>query len=435
MSNRRVRPFTGLSGVARVPGDKSISHRSVIFGSIATGRTRVRGFLPGQDPLATIRAFRQMGVRIEQHAPSELEIEGVGLHGLKAPNAPIDVGNSGTTIRLMAGLMSGQSFDCVLDGDASIRRRPMKRVMGPLAQMGADIADADGEGHAPLRISALGKGKRLRAIDYESPVASAQVKSSILLAALYADGTTCVSEPAPSRDHTERMLVAMGVSLSREATRVCLSGGQQPEGRDIDVPGDISSAAFPIVASLISAEGEIVLRGVGMNPTRDGLIEALSRMGAGIDIENLREQAGEPVADLRVRPMRLRGTEIGGTIIPRMIDEIPAFAVAACFADGETLIRDAGELRVKESDRIATMTEELGKLGIEVEPLPDGMRIRGESNRRVSGGVVASHGDHRVAMSLAACAARADDEIVIEDIACVETSFPGFFELMESLAG
>ncbi len=434
MSGARVPPIRRLQGEVRIPGDKSISHRGVILGSIARGRTRVSGFLAGDDPLATVGAFRQMGVKIERLAETDLAIDGVGLGGLRPAAEPIDVGNSGTTIRLLAGLLAAQAFPSVLDGDASIRRRPMGRVMAPLREMGARIEDADGKGHAPLKISGLAAGEFLRAVAYKSPVASAQVKSALLLAGLFAKGRTCVMEPAPSRDHTERMLSFMGVPVERGAGGVCIEGGRQPVGAEIQVPGDISSAAFLLVAGLLSSKSDLILKDVGVNPTRDGILEVLGAMGAKIEIRNRRERSGEPVADLHVHPSPLRGTRVGGAVIPRLIDEIPVLAVAACFAQGETIISDAAELRVKESDRIQTMTVELGKLGIRVEPLPDGLKIQGDPRRRVSGGAVDSHGDHRVAMSLAVCGVRSEGEIAISDVDCVQTSFPGFFGRLQELS-
>ncbi|MEW6775240.1 MAG: 3-phosphoshikimate 1-carboxyvinyltransferase [Bdellovibrionota bacterium] len=434
MSDRRAKPFRKIAGEARIPGDKSISHRSVMLGSLATGTTRVRGFLPGDDPLATIGCFEAMGVKIERPARTELVIHGVGLGGLKAPTKNLDVGNSGTTIRLLSGIMAAQPFDSVLDGDASIRRRPMGRVMEPLAQMGAQIEGIGGKGNAPLRVRGLPKGKKLKGVTYKSPVASAQVKSALLLAGLYAEGETVVLEPAVSRDHTERMFAWMGVETRKVEGGVSLRGGQQPKGRDIEVPSDISSAAFLIVAALLAKEGELLLKDVGVNPTRDGIVEVLCKMGGKIEVLNPRERSGEPVADLKIQASRLKAGKIGGAVVPRLIDEIPVLAVAAAFAEGETVISDAQELRVKESDRIATMGEELGKLGIQIEPLPDGMKIRGNPERSVSGGRVDSHGDHRVAMSLAVCGAKANGEIEVGDTACVETSFPGFFELLSEVS-
>ncbi|MCB0219876.1 MAG: 3-phosphoshikimate 1-carboxyvinyltransferase, partial [Chrysiogenetes bacterium] len=333
MKSVRVAPKRGVCGSALVPGDKSISHRSVMLGSIAEGVTEVTGFLAGEDPLATMAAFREMGVEIA-HNGTNLTIHGVGLHGLKKPARTLDIGNSGTSIRLMSGLLSGQAFETVIDGDASIRKRPMKRVIEPLSKMGARIEDADGAGHAPLTIRGVAPGQKLQAIKYESPVASAQVKSAILLAGLYADGKTTVREPHPSRDHTERMLAHMGVRLERGDWGASIVGGAQPKAATIDVPADISSAAFFLVAALLAGEGELVLPKVGVNPTRDGIIEALQSMGAKIELENPRELGGEPVADLRVAPGALKGATIGGALIPRLIDEIPALCVAACFAEG-----------------------------------------------------------------------------------------------------
>lgn len=434
MKSTRVSPKKGVGGKALVPGDKSVSHRSVMLGSIAEGVTEVSGFLAGDDPLATMAAFQAMGVNIERTSETGLVIHGVGLHGLKKPAKTLDIGNSGTSIRLMSGLLSGQHFGVTLDGDASIRKRPMKRVMEPLSKMGARLKDADGAGHAPLAIEGLPAGQKLQAIEYESPVASAQVKSAIILAGLYADGKTTVREPHPSRDHTERMLAHMGVELDHGDWGASIVGGVQPKAATIDVPADISSAAFFLVAALLAGEGTLLLPKVGVNPTRDGIVEALKAMGANIKLENQRNLAGEPVADLRVTQGKLRGTTIGGALIPRLIDEIPAIAVAACFAEGTTTIQDAKELRVKETDRIATMVEELTKIGAKVEPRDDGMVIHGNPALRVPGCTFKSHGDHRVAMSMALTSFRADAESTIEDIACVETSFPGFFELLAEVS-
>ena len=358
-----IRPAARLAGEASVPGDKSISHRSVMFGALAEGTTHVRGFLPGADCLSTVAFFRQLCVEIEQVTPEELLVHGVGLNGLKEPADVLDVGNSGTTMRLMLGILAGQPFHAALTGDASIRRRPMGRVAVPLRQMGAQIDGREEGKFAPLSV----RGQKLQAMRYDSPVASAQVKSAVLLAGLFAEGKTGVREPEPSRDHTERMLQAFGVPVTEEDGYVTVAGGSRLKAAEIDVPGDISSAAFLIVAAAILPGSDVVIRGVGINPTRTGLLDVLSAMGADIEPFNVRTSGGEPIADLRVRGSQLRGTHVGGALIPRLIDEVPVLAVAATQAEGVTEIRDAEELKVKESNRIATTARELRKFGAIVE--------------------------------------------------------------------
>jgi 3-phosphoshikimate 1-carboxyvinyltransferase len=417
-----VRPGGALRGRLRVPGDKSISHRAIMLGSLADGVTAVSGFLEGEDSLATLRAFRAMGVRIEGPDAGRVTIHGVGLHGLAAPAAPLDLGNSGTSMRLMAGLLAGQRFPVTLIGDASLSTRPMRRVTVPLAQMGARI-EATPQGTAPLRISPVAA---LQGIDYALPVASAQVKSCLLLAGLYAQGETCVTEPAPTRDHTERMLAGFGYAVRREGSRVCLRGGGRLFGCAIDVPADISSAAFFLVGASIAEGSDLVLEHVGMNPTRTGVIDVLRGMGADIAVLNARDVGGEPVADLRVRAARLRGLRIPEALVPLAIDEFPALFVAAACAEGETVLTGAQELRVKESDRIQVMADGLVALGVDARPTPDGIVIRGGPLR---GGAVDSHGDHRIAMAFAMAALRADGSIAIDDCANVDTSFPGFAAL------
>ena len=414
-----VRPGGSLRGKLRVPGDKSISHRSIMLGSLAEGVTRVSGFLEGEDSLATLNAFRRMGVDIEGPENGNVVIHGVGMHGLKTPDGPLDLGNSGTSMRLLAGLLAGQGLDLTLTGDASLSGRPMRRVTDPLALMGAHVETTEA-GTAPLHILPL---PSLKAIDYELPVASAQVKSCVLLAGLYADGETCVTEPAPTRDHTERMLKGFGYELNREGPRVCLRGGGRLLACDIDVPADISSAAFFLVGASIAPGSDLTLEHVGMNPTRDGVINILRLMGADIQVSNERNVGGEPVADLRVRHAPLKGIRIPEDQVPLAIDEFPALFVAAACAEGETVLTGAEELRVKESDRIQVMADGLQALGVDARPTPDGMVIQGGT---LHGGEVHSHGDHRIAMSLAMAGLRSDGDIRISDCANVNTSFPDF---------
>jgi 3-phosphoshikimate 1-carboxyvinyltransferase len=418
-----VQPGGQLSGVLRVPGDKSISHRSIMFAAIAEGVTTVEGFLTGEDCLCTMKAFQAMGVRIERTAETALTIHGVGLHGLRSPDGPLDLGNSGTSMRLMAGLLSGQAFTSTLVGDASLSKRPMKRVIAPLEQMGARIES--NEFRAPLNIL---PHRRLSGISYRSPVASAQVKSSLLLAGLYAQGRTEIFEPEASRDHSERMLRAFGVTVEAHAGYAALDGGQTLKATRIRVPADISSAAFLMVGAAIVPGSEVVLAEVGVNPTRTGIIEVLRRMGADIELLNPREFGDEPVADIRVRGGGLRGIEIGRELVAASIDEFPAIFIAAASADGQTVVSGAEELRVKESDRIQSMCDGLTALGIEAEARADGMRVRGGTLR---GGTVDSHGDHRIAMSFAIAALRANAPVTVLDCANVNTSFPGFVPLVQ----
>lgn len=415
-----------LQGRARVPGDKSVSHRAVMLGSIAEGVTQVKGFLEAEDALATLSAFRQMGVAVEGPAAGELTIYGAGMYGLKAPSEPLYLGNSGTSMRLLCGLLCGQAFDSVLTGDASLSRRPMRRVTEPLRQMGANI-ETTPQGTAPIRIFG---GRQLTGIHYQMPVASAQVKSALLLAGLYAEGETCVIEPAPTRDHTERMLAGFGYAVRREGDRICLQGGGKLVGCNLDVPADISSAAFFLVGASIAEGSEVLLEHVGVNPTRTGVIEILRRMGAKIEVLNLRQVGGEPVADLKVGYAPLRGIQIPEELVPLAIDEFPALFIAAACAEGETVLTGAGELRVKESDRIQVMAEGLKALGIDARPTPDGMVVRGG---QIGSGRVNSHGDHRIAMAFAIAALRAQGPIEIEDCANVSTSFPNFVDLSRRL--
>ncbi len=424
---RTIGPAQSLRGEITVPGDKSISHRSIMLGSLAQGTTLVHGFLHGEDNHSTLNAFRSMGIRIEELAGGDLRIEGKGLHGLTEPGDVIDCGNSGTTIRLMTGLLSGQNFFSVLTGDRYLRKRPMKRVLNPLATMGARIWGRGGGELAPLAIS----GGGLRSTEYVSPISSAQVKSAVLLAGLYADGDTTVREPHLSRDHSERMLRYFGANVRPFEGGVSVSAQPTLEGREVFVPGDISSAAFFMVAALIVPGAELLICNVGVNPTRSGIIDILQQMGGSIELLNQRELSGEPVADILVRSSALKGIEIGGSLVPRAIDEFPVVSVAACFAEGTTIIRDARELRVKETDRIAAMVSELGVLGGQVTARDDGMVIQGVEN--LAGGKVSSHGDHRIAMSMAVAALRARSEVLIDDTACTATSFPNFWELIDQV--
>ena len=420
----RFRVMAGgqLAGRLRVPGDKSISHRSVMLGSLATGHTEVSGFLEGEDSLATLAAFRAMGVQISGPDAGKVRIEGVGLHGLQAPAAELNLGNSGTSMRLMSGLLAGQAFSTTLTGDVSLSSRPMQRVVGPLTTMGAQI-EASTAGTAPLVIHGAAT---LLGIDYDMPVASAQVKSCLLLAGLYARGQTCVSEPATTRDHTERMLAGMGYPVQRSGNRVCIEGGHSLHGIAIDIPADISSAAFFLVGASLAQGSELTLAHVGMNPTRTGIIDILRRMGADIRVMNERDVGGEPVADLRVQSAPLHGIDIPPQLVPLAIDEFPVIFIAAACAQGRTVLSGAGELRVKESDRIQVMADGLQTLGIAAQPTPDGLIIDGGV---IGGGCVDSHGDHRIAMAFSIAALRAQGEIEISNCANVNTSFPGFVEL------
>ncbi len=419
-----VNPGGNLQGVCRVPGDKSISHRAIMLGAIAEGVTRVNGFLEGEDTLATLAVFRALGVSIDGPIDGKVVITGVGLHGLHAPKEALYLGNSGTSMRLLTGLMAGQGFSVEMTGDVSLSSRPMRRVTVPLIEMGARIETND-EGTPPLKIQG---GQRLQAINYKMPVASAQVKSCLLLAGLYADGVTCVTEPAPTRDHTERMLAGFGYELKRDTGRVCLESGGKLQGMSIDVPADISSAAFFMVGATIAEGSNILLEHVGINPTRIGVINILREMGADISLLNEREIGGEPVADIRVCSSKLHGIEISREQVPLAIDEFPALFIAAACAKGKTILKGAQELRVKESDRIQVMADGLQTLGIVAEPTPDGMVIQGG---QFKGGVVNSYGDHRVAMAFAMAALCASEPIIIEDCANVATSFPNFVKLAQ----
>ncbi len=422
----RVEPGGALSGSLVVPGDKSISHRSLMLGALATGRTEVTGFLASEDCLATLKALRAMGVSIEQRGAHHLFVDGVGSQGLQAPGAPLDMGNAGTAMRLFMGLLCGRPFDSTLVGDASLMRRPMERAARPLREMGAVIETRDGRPPVVVR-----GGHALHAIDFQMPVASAQVKSAVLLAALSAQGRTRVTEPAPTRDHTERMLAGFGVELVRSGSSVSIEGGQPLRAARIAVPGDFSSAAFFMVAASLAGGPGLTLRNVGINPTRTGLLDLLTSMGADIRLHRHEGESPEPVADLEIRPAALRGIRVPEALVPLAIDEFPVFFIAAACAEGETLVRGAEELRVKESDRLAVMAAGLAALGVEHELLPDGMWIRGRPGPgpAYAGGRVDSHGDHRVAMAFAVAALRAGGPIEVDDTANVATSFPGFAAL------
>lgn len=416
---------TGLNGRIKIPGDKSISHRAVMFGSLAKGDTVITGFLRGDDCMSTISCFKKLGIDIEV-TDDRVVVHGKGLKGLTAPKELLDVGNSGTTIRLISGILAAQEFNSILNGDASIQKRPMKRVINPLSQMGADI-ESTNDGYAPLKIY----GRKLTAMEYTMPVASAQVKSAILLASLFAEGTTIINEPVASRDHTEIMLNYFGANINNDNGVITSTPVQELYGKELEVPGDISSAAFFMVAGLIVPNSHIIIENVGINPTRTGIIDALRSMGGYVEILNERMSGGELVGDIEVKTSKLKATTLEGSIIPRMIDEIPVFAVAALCAEGTTFVNDATELKVKESNRIATMSQELGKMGVVIEETDDGMIIKG--NQKIKGGTVYSHLDHRVAMSCAIAALIAEDNTTITDADCVGISFPNFYELLENL--
>ena len=414
-----------LRGEVKIPGDKSISHRAVMFGALADGTTRVTNFLQGADCLSTISCFRKMGIEIDRNK-DEILVHGRGLHGLTAPTEILDVGNSGTTTRLISGILAGQTFTSELDGDDSIRTRPMKRIMTPLASMGADITSRLDNGCAPLIIH----GRPLHAAHYDSPVASAQVKSCVLLAGMYADGITSVTEPFLSRNHTEIMLNYFGAEITSEGTTASIRPEPVLEGRDIQVPGDISSAAYFIAAGLLTPGSEILLKNVGINPTRAGIIKVCMDMGADITLLN-ESTEGEPTADLLIRTSSLKGTTIEGSIIPTLIDEIPMLAVMAAFAEGTTIIRDAQELKVKESDRIAVMVDNLRRMGADIEGTDDGMIIHG--GRPLHGAVIDSHLDHRIAMSFAVAGTICDGTVEILNGECVNISYPEFYHDLYSL--
>jgi 3-phosphoshikimate 1-carboxyvinyltransferase len=426
----RVLPASRVSGTLRVPGDKSISHRSLMVSALADGTSEVTGFLASEDCLATLNAMRALGVAIEQRSATHVLIHGVGLHGLEAASQPLDMGNAGTAMRLATGLLAAQRFASQLIGDASLMKRPMERVAKPLREMGADVRTRGGT--PPVDI---GGGRSLRGIDYAMPVASAQVKSAILLAGLYADGPTSVTAPAVCRDHSERMLVSCGVRVTTQGLRTTVEPARRLMNQRLEVPGDFSSAAFFIIAGLLGAGPDgLEIQNVGMNPTRTGLLDILRAMGGGIEVRNPRESGAEPVADLMVQRSRLVGIEVPAALVPLAIDEFPVLFVAAACADGETLVTGAEELRVKESDRIAAMSSGFTALGVEHEVRADGMRIAGRADGfAFGGGEIDSHGDHRVAMSFVVASLRAAESIRVLDVANVATSFPGFVPLARSV--
>lgn len=416
----------GLKGEVTIPGDKSVSHRSVMFGSIASGTTEIHNFLQGADCLSTISCFRSMGVEIENRGDTVL-VHGNGMRGLKKPDSVLDCGNSGTTTRLISGILAAQDFTVTLTGDASIQKRPMKRIMTPLSLMGARIRSIHDNGCAPLEIT----GTALHGIHYQSPVASAQVKSAVLLAGLYADGETKVTEPFLSRNHTELMLSRFGAKVHTEDTTAVICPADELYGQQILVPGDISSAAFFLAAGLIVPNSEILIRNVGINPTRDGILHVFRDMGADLTLLNGKRDGGEPTADILVRSSSLHGTVIGGSIIPTLIDELPMIAAAACFADGDTVIRDASELKVKESNRVEVMVRNLSAMGADVEETEDGMIIHG--GKALHGAVIDSRLDHRIAMTFAVTGCLADGETEILGAECVDISYPGFYADLQRL--
>ena len=426
--NRTINKASKLNGTITVPGDKSISHRSIMLGALSKGTTHISGFLTGEDCLSTVSCFRKMGIEIEID-DTNVTVYGKGLYGLSKPNETLYVGNSGTTLRLMTGILSAQNFSCDITGDESIQKRPMDRVSIPLSLMGADITGTEKNGKlcAPLHIN----GKELKAIEYKLPVASAQVKSAILLASMYAKGETTVIEPEPTRDHTEIMLNYLGANIKHDGNRITCTPVKELYAHNITVPADISSAAYFITAGLICPDSVITIKNVGVNPTRTGITDVYTKMGADITFSNEMSVCGEATADITVRYSKLKGTVIGGDIIPRLIDEIPIIAVAACFAQGTTIIKDAQELKVKESNRIKTVVEELTKLGADIKETDDGMIINGTGS--LKGAVTESHNDHRIAMACAVAGLVADGKTQINNSQCVDISFPGYFELLESL--
>jgi 3-phosphoshikimate 1-carboxyvinyltransferase len=429
MTDWIVRPAASLRGRVRVPGDKSISHRALMLGGLADGVSQVSGFLPSGDCMATLACFRALGIQIDAHDATTLTVHGRGMRGLRAPPGALNCVRSGTTMRLLAGILAGQDFDCTLTGDAQLLRRPMRRITGPLGHMGAEIDDVDG--HAPLVV----RGRPLRGYDHALNVASAQVKSALLLAGLYAEGPTIVRQCGPARDHTERMLAAMGADIEVSGLNVTIAPSSPLAPLSLHIPGDISSAAFLLVAGLLVPGSQVTVEGVGVNPTRTGSLDVLRSMGARIEVDpsGKREQGGEPVADVTVRSSELGGVEVGGETVVRMIDEFPVLAVAATQARGQTIVRDARELRVKETDRIAAVVTALLKMGAQIEPRPDGFVVSGPTALR--GAVVDSHGDHRLAMALAVAGLVAGEEVVVRDADCIADSFPGFEETLGSLRG
>ncbi len=421
-----------LKGIVTIPGDKSISHRAVMFGALADGTTEVTNFLQGADCLSTIRCFRQMGIEITNHpSDNQVVIHGKGLHGLIKPQDVLDVGNSGTTMRLISGILSGQTFDVTLNGDESIQKRPMGRIMTPLTMMGADIKSLASNDRSPLIINGSNSQSSLKGIHYTSPVASAQIKSCVLLAGLYADGETSVSEPSLSRNHTELMLSEFGAQISSVHNTATIQPNPKLLGRKISVPGDISSAAYFIAAALMIPHSELLIKNVGINPTRDGILRVCKQMGGDIRFENVIDHGGEPVADLLVRFSELHGTEIGGEIIPTLIDEIPIIAILACYAKGKTIIKDASELKVKESNRIDVMVNNLSLMGADITATEDGMIING--GKPLHGATIDSKCDHRIAMSFAIASLLAEGNTEILDAECVDISYPNFYSDLKSL--
>ena len=424
--NTVINPAKHIKGKIVVPGDKSISHSSVMMGAIAKGTTNVRGFLTGEDCLSTINCFKELGINIEING-TDVVIHGKGLHGLTAPAKTLDVGNSGTTLRLMSGLLSAQPFSSRLTGDSSIQKRPMDRVAAPLEMMGGKIVSDGVKLTAPLTIN----GCKLHAIDYTLPVASAQVKSAVILAGLYADGTTKITEPELTRDHTEIMLNYLGANIVREGNTIVVNPVKELTAKDIEVPGDISSAAYFIAAALICDDSSVIIKNVGVNPTRTGIITAFKNMGADIELLNERIICGERVADISAKSSRLHGTVIKGDIIPKLIDEIPVIAAVSCYAEGTTIIADAQELKVKESNRINTVVSELAKMGADISATDDGMIINGKNT--MHGALCESYNDHRIAMSIAVAALSADSPTEIKNSECADISFPEYYSMLNSL--
>ncbi|MBQ9983052.1 MAG: 3-phosphoshikimate 1-carboxyvinyltransferase [Lachnospiraceae bacterium] len=423
-----MKHFDKLKGEVTVPGDKSISHRSIMLGSLAKGTTEVTGFLQGADCLSSISCFQKMGIEIENDKTTNtVHIRGNGLRGLSAPTAILDVGNSGTTTRLLSGILAAQPFTSIVDGDSSIRKRPMGRIMTPLSMMGAKFESLETDNCAPFKIS----GGNLQGIHYESPVASAQVKSAILLAGLYAEGQTSVTEPALSRNHTELMFESFGVDIQSVGTTATVTPAKELIAQRIEVPGDISSAAYFIVAGLITPNSEITIKNVGINPTRDGILTVCKNMGADITLSNVKDDIGEPVADITVRTSSLHGCTIEGDIIPKLIDEIPVIAIMAAFANGTTIIKDAQELKVKESNRIDVMVNNLSAMGVDIEGTEDGMIIRG--GKTLHGATIDSKLDHRIAMSFAIAGGLADGNTEILGAECVNISYPTFYSDLDML--
>lgn len=422
----KFKKVSGLKGEITVPGDKSISHRSVMFGSIAKGTTEIHNYLQGADCLSTISCFQKMGIDIENKGDTVL-VKGNGLHGLKAPAEVLDCGNSGTTTRLISGILAAQDFDVILTGDQSIQKRPMKRIIDPLTMMGAKIESVNGNGCAPLKIS----GSHLHGIHYHSNVASAQVKSAVLLAGLYAEGETRLTEPYVSRNHTELMLSCFGADIKTAGTTAVIKLAPELYGNKIDVPGDISSAAFFMAAGLMAPNSQILIKNVGINPTRDGILHVCREMGGNINLLRENTSSGEPTADLLVTSSQLHGITIGGAVIPTLIDELPMIAALACFAEGKTVIKDAAELKVKESNRIEVMVRNLTAMGADVEETEDGMIING--GKPLHGAVIDSKLDHRIAMTFAIAGLMADGETEILGAECVNISYPGFYGDLERL--